>query len=319
MKILANDGISPIGEKMLIEAGYQVETTFVPQDQLTDYINKNDISVLLVRSATKVRQPMIDACKGLKAVGRGGVGLDNIDVDYAKDNGIDVFNTPGASSQAVAELVMGHMLSLARGLHDSNRQMPIYGNTEFKSLKKKYGKGIELRGKTMGVIGLGRIGQQTAKYALGLGMKVIGTDAFTTEATIDLGINGVKASATIKSIDFDTLLAESDFISLHVPAQADGKPVIGTEEIQKMKDGVILINLSRGGIINEADLLEGLNNGKIRGAAIDVYDNEPTPNGDILKHPNMSLTPHTGAATLEAQDRIGEELANYITTNFPLN
>jgi D-3-phosphoglycerate dehydrogenase len=319
MKVLANDGISPVGEKMLTNAGYTVETSFVAQDQLTDYINDNDVSVLLVRSATKVRQPMIDACKGLKAVGRGGVGLDNIDVDYAKDNNVDVFNTPGASSQAVAELVIGHMLSLARGLHDSNRQMPINGNTEFKSLKKKYGKGIELRGKTMGIVGLGRIGQQTAKYALGLGMKVIGTDAFAKEVTIDLDIEGVDASVTLNSVDFATVLAESDFISLHVPAQADGKPVIGKAEIEKMKEGVILINLARGGIISEIDLLEGLNNGKVRGAAIDVYDNEPTPNGDILKHENMSLTPHTGAATVEAQDRIGEELANYIITNFPLN
>ena len=189
MKVLANDGISPLGEKMLKDAGYTVETTTVPQDNLIDYINKNDVSILLVRSATKVRQPLIEACKGLKAVGRGGVGLDNIDVDFAKDSGVDVFNTPGASSQAVAELVIGHMLSLARGLHDSNRQMPTNGNTEFKSLKKKYGKGIELRGKTMGIIGLGRIGQQTAKYALGVGMKVIAADAFTTDVTIDLGIN----------------------------------------------------------------------------------------------------------------------------------
>jgi D-3-phosphoglycerate dehydrogenase len=171
----------------------------------------------------------------------------------------------------------------------------------------------------MGIVGLGRIGQQTAKYALGLGMKVIGTDAFAKEVTIDLDIEGVDASVTLNSVDFATVLAESDFISLHVPAQADGKPVIGKAEIEKMKEGVILINLARGGIISEIDLLEGLNNGKVRGAAIDVYDNEPTPNGDILKHENMSLTPHTGAATVEAQDRIGEELANYIITNFPLN
>jgi D-3-phosphoglycerate dehydrogenase len=319
MKVLANDGISPIGEKILKEAGYQVETTFVPQEELTDYINNNDISVLLVRSATKVRQPMINACKGLKAIGRGGVGLDNIDVDYAKDNGITVFNTPGASSQAVAELVIGQMLSLARGLHDSNRQMPVNGNTAFKSLKKKYGKGIELRGKTLGIVGLGRIGQQTAKYALGLGMKVIGADAFATDVTIDLGIEGLEASVNIKSIDFDTVLAESDFISLHVPAQADGKPVIGKAEIEKMKEGVILINLARGGIIGESDLLDGLNSGKVRGAALDVYDNEPTPNNAILTHANMSLTPHTGAATVEAQDRIGEELADFIISNYPLN
>jgi D-3-phosphoglycerate dehydrogenase len=196
--------------------------------------------------------------------------------------------------------------------------MPIYGSTEFKSLKKKYGKGIELRGKTLGVIGLGRIGQQTAKYALGMGMKVIGTDSFAKEIKIDLGINGCDCVVTINTVDFETVLKESDFISLHVPAQADGKPVIGKAEIEKMKKGVVLINLARGGIINEMDLLEGLNSGKVRGAAIDVYDNEPTPNSDILGHENLSLTPHTGAATVEAQDRIGEELAQYIMDKFPL-
>lgn len=318
MKILANDGISPLGEKILKEAGYEVITTTVPQDDLIDYINSNNISILLVRSATKVRQPLMEACPNLKAVGRGGVGLDNIDVDFARQIGVDIFNTPGASSQAVAELVIGHMLSLARGLHDSNRQMPIYGSTEFKSLKKKYGKGIELRGKTLGVIGLGRIGQQTAKYALGMGMKVIGTDSFAKEIKIDLGINGCNCVVTINTVDFETVLKESDFISLHVPAQADGKPVIGKAEIEKMKKGVVLINLARGGIINEMDLLEGLNSGKVRGAAIDVYDNEPTPNSEILGHENLSLTPHTGAATVEAQDRIGEELAQYIMDKFPL-
>jgi len=319
MKVLANDGISPVGEQMLKDAGYTVETNAVAQEALTDYINDNNVSILLVRSATKVRQPMIDACSGLKAVGRGGVGLDNIDVDYAKDHNVDVFNTPGASSQAVAELAIGHMLSLARGLHDSNRQMPINGETEFKSLKKKYAKGIELRGKTLGVIGLGRIGQQTAKYALGMGMKVIGTDSFAQEVHIDLGIEGCNTPVKISSIPFDDLLAQSDFISLHIPAQADGKPVIGKAEMEKMKEGVILINLARGGIIGESDLLEALDSGKVRGAAIDVYDNEPNPNGDILKHESLSLTPHTGAATVEAQDRIGEELANYIMTHFPIN
>lgn len=318
MKVLANDGISPVGEKILKEAGYAIETTTVAQDKLVDYINTNNIEIILVRSATKVRKDMIEACPGLKAIGRGGVGLDNIDVDFAKDSGVDVFNTPGASSQAVAELVLAQMLTLSRGLHDSNRQMPQVGNTAFKSLKKKYGKGIELRGKTLGIIGLGRIGQQTAKYALGMGMNVIGTDAFIKEVEIDLGISGCDCTMKIDSIDFDTLLATSDFISLHVPAQADGKPVIGTAEIEKMKEGVILINLARGGIIEESELLEGLNSGKVRGAALDVFMNEPTPNQEILAHPNMTLTPHTGAATVEAQDRIGEELANYIMTNFPM-
>lgn len=319
MKILANDGISPLGEKILKEAGYDVETNTVPQEELVDYINTNNVEVLLVRSATTVRQPMLDACSGLKAVGRGGVGMDNIDVDYARDNGVSVFNTPGASSQAVAELVIGHMFSLARGLHDSNRQMPLNGKSEFKSLKKKYGKGIELRGKTLGIVGLGRIGQQTAKYALGMGMKVIGTDAFAKSVEIDLGIEGCDCKVTLNSVDFDEVLKTSDFISLHIPAQPNGQPVIGKAEIEKMKEGVILINLARGGIIGESDLVEGLDSGHIRAAAIDVYVNEPSPDADLLKHEKLSLTPHTGAATVEAQDRIGEELADYIMTNFPLN
>ena len=319
MKILANDGISPLGEKVLKEAGYTIETNNIPQEELEQYINVNNIEVVLVRSATKVRKDLIDACSGLKGIGRGGVGMDNIDVDYARDNGRLVFNTPGASSQAVAELVISHMMSMARDLFDSNRQMPANGASEFKQLKKKYGKGIELRGKTLGIIGMGRIGQQTAKYALGLGMNVIGSDPFLDAVDIDVQIGSQTCTVNIKSEERDAVLAKSDFISLHVPAQANGQPVIGKAELEKMKEGVILINLARGGIIDESELLNALNSGKVRAAGIDVFKNEPTPSENLLAHERISLTPHIGAATVEAQDRIGEELAEFIKTNFPLN
>lgn len=319
MKVLANDGISSLGEKILNEAGYHIETSNVPQDQLEAYINSNNIDVVLVRSATTVRKNLIDACPNLKGIGRGGVGMDNIDVDYARDNGRLVFNTPGASSQAVAELVIAHMISMARDLFDSNRNMPTKGDTEFKALKKKYAKGIELRGKTMGIIGLGRIGQQTAKYALGLGMNVIGSDPFMDTVNIDVQVGDQTCTVKIDSQDRDSILEKSDFISLHVPAQANGQPVIGKSELEKMKDGVILINLARGGIIDEAELIQALNSGKVRAAGIDVFKNEPTPSAGLLSHPSISLTPHIGAATVEAQDRIGAELAEFIMANFPLS
>ncbi len=319
MKVLANDGISPLGEKALKDAGYTIETTNVPQAELTQYINDNNVEVLLVRSATTVRKDMIDACPGLKGIGRGGVGMDNIDVDYARSIGRLVFNTPGASSQAVAELVITHMMSMARDLFDSNRQMPTKGASDFKVLKKKYGKGIELRGKTIGIIGMGRIGQQTAKYALGLGMNVIGSDPFMDKVTIDVQVGNQTVSVELETEDRESVFANADFISLHVPAQADGQPVIGKAELEKMKEGVILINLARGGIIDETELLNALNSGKVRAAGIDVFKNEPTPSDAILAHERISLTPHIGAATVEAQDRIGEELADFIKTNFPLN
>ena len=316
MKILANDGIAPAGQTMLEKAGFEVLTKKVEQAGLAGFINEQGVSIVLVRSATKIRKDLIDACPGLKAIGRGGVGLDNIDVSYAKEKGIDVFNTPGASSQAVAELVIGHLISLCRGLHDANREMPKRGDTEFSALKKKYSKGIEIYGKTLGIIGLGRIGRFTARYAVGLGMNVIGSDPYAGEVQIDVEVAGNKSKVEIKQVDFEELLKSSDFISLHIPAQSGGKAIITKDEIAKMKDGVIVINLARGGLIDEDALLDGLNSGKIRGAALDVFLNEPTPGKKLLGHERISMSPHIGAATVEAQDRIGEELANYIINNF---
>jgi len=312
MKILANDGIAPIGKINLEKAGFEVITETVAQDQLINAINDNNYVALLVRSATTARKELIDACPGLKLIGRGGVGMDNIDVEYAREKGLQVINTPAASSQSVAEQVMAHLFGSARSIYDANRQMPVSGHADFKVLKKKYGKGVELRGKNLGVIGFGRIGQATAKYALGCGMNIIAFDPFMEKATIDVQIANQTVNVDIKTSSMDELLANSDFITLHVPAPADGKSVIGNVEFAKMKDGVIIANAARGGVIDENALIANLDSGKVASAALDVFVNEPKPSEAILNHSKISLTPHTGAATLEAQDRIGEELASQI-------
>jgi D-3-phosphoglycerate dehydrogenase len=309
-KILANDGIDAQGKALLEKAGFTVITEKVAQEALADTLNSQKYVGLTVRSATKVRKDVIDACKDLKLIGRGGVGMDNIDVDYARDKGIAVVNTPAASSHSVAELIFAHLYSCVRFLYDSNRQMPAKGTAEFDALKKKYSKGIELKGKTIGIIGFGRIGQAVAKIALGSGMKVVAFDPFLQEALITLDIQGIdpKPSVKIHTVPMETLLKTSDFITLHVP----GGKVITKKEMELMKTGVILLNAARGGVIDEMDLVEGLNSGKISHAALDVFENEPTPNNAILTHPKISLTPHIGAATEEAQERIGIELAELI-------
>lgn len=313
--VLANDGISPSGKAALEQAGFEVRTDKVNQEDLIDYINEHKVEVLLVRSATTARQDMIDSCPSLKMIGRGGVGMDNIDVDYGRSKGLVVFNTPGASSQAVAELAMAHAYTLARGLNDSNRQMPVNGTSDFAKLKKKYAKGLELRGSKMGIIGFGRIGQNLAKYAIGNGMEVLAANAEPTTVEIDLDLHGVNAKASIDTITTEEVLANADVISLHVPAQKDGA-LIGKAEFDKMKDGVILINLARGGVVDEDALLDALNSGKVAGAGIDVFVGEPSPRQDILEHPNVSVTPHIGAATTAAQARIGVELAEQIIEHY---
>ncbi len=313
MKVLANDGISPSGKAKLEANGITVVTDFVPQDQLADAINKEGYVGLLVRSATKVREALIDACPNLKFVGRGGVGVDNIDVAYAESKGITVFNTPAASSLSVAEMVMAQLFTLSRSLHDSNRQMPVNGLEDFKGLKKKYGKGQELRGKTLGVIGFGRIGRAVASYALGCGMKVVAYDMFPNDNPVQLHIAGHGSiDVIVPNVSMEGLLSEADLITLHVPKQDDGTAVLGTAELAKAKAGVILVNTARGGSIDEEALLAALKSGHVKAAALDVFENEPTPREDLLSHPNLSLTPHIGAATVEAQDRIGLELADRI-------
>jgi D-3-phosphoglycerate dehydrogenase len=311
MKVLANDGISKSGIKALEKGGFEVITTKVAQEQVANYINTNDVKVILVRSATKVRKDIIDACPGLKIIGRGGVGMDNIDVAYAREKGLHVINTPASSSESVAELVFAHLFTGVRFLHDANRNMPLEGDTNFDGLKKAYANGIELRGKTLGIIGFGRIGQAVAKMALGLGMKVIAADKYVNEAVIRVDFyNGQFINVEIVTESLEDIFKHSDFITLHVPAQ-DGY-VIDKEEFQLMKENVGIINCARGGVINEVALIEALDEGKVLFAGLDVFEKEPTPEIQILMHPKISLTPHIGAATEEAQDRIGTELAEQI-------
>jgi D-3-phosphoglycerate dehydrogenase len=312
-RILANDGIDPIGKDLLEKAGFQVDTNHIPQAELTEGLKNYD--AITVRSATKVRKELIDACPNIKLIGRGGVGMDNIDVDYARENGLAVVNTPAASSLSVAELVLAHLFTGIRFLQDSNRKMPVEGNTKFNDLKKAYAKGIELRGKKMGIIGFGRIGRETAKVALGLGMDVLAYDLFQIPSELELVLSGnTRVNCPINAVSLDQLIKESDFISLHVPFSE--KPVLGKDEFSIMKDGVGVVNCSRGGTIDEDALLEALKSGKVGFAGLDVFDNEPTPRQDLLAHPNVSLTPHIGASTNEAQERIGTELANLIIDFF---
>lgn len=312
-KILANDGISQSGVNALEAAGYQVITTKVAQEQLENYINENEITGLLVRSATTVRKDLIDACPSLKLIGRGGVGMDNIDVEYAREKGLHVINTPAASSASVAELVFAHLFTGVRYLYDSNRNMPLDGDTKFKDLKKNYAKGAELRGKTLGIIGFGRIGQAVAKIAIGCGMNVLAHDKYTEAASLQLDFfDGRSMDFEIKTIAMDEVLQKSDFITLHVPAQKDY--VIGKAEMAQMKEGAALINAARGGVIDEVALIEALDSGKLAFAGLDTFEEEPKPAIKVLMNPKVSLTPHIGAATQEAQDRIGTELADQIVS-----
>ena len=313
MKVLANDGVSQSGINALEAAGFEVSTTTVAQEQLENYINDKKIDVLLVRSATTVRKNIIDNCPSLKIIGRGGVGMDNIDVDYAREKGLHVINTPAASSHSVAELVFGHFYGLARFLHNSNRDMPLEGDSNFKKLKKASAKGTELKGKTLGVLGFGRIGQATAKVALGAGMKVVAFDPFIEAADLELDFfDGQKVNFNIKTISKEEVLKQADFLTLHVPAQK--QYVIDEAEFNQMKDGVIIANAARGGVLNEVALVKAIEKGKVARAALDVFEKEPQPEMGLLMNPALSLTPHTGAATNEAQDRIGEELASQIIT-----
>jgi D-3-phosphoglycerate dehydrogenase len=314
MKILANDGISALGKQLLEEAGYIVITDKVAQEDLAKAVNEQGVEIVLVRSATTVRKEVIDACPGLKLIGRGGVGMDNIDVAYARDKGLTVINTPASSSQSVAELVMGQLFSLSRFLQDSFKNME---SGDFSTLKKNYAKGVELRGKTLGIIGFGRIGQSLASYALGIGMDVIAIDQTAYEVEIPVKVANQTLSIKIATqTDLKVVLGQLDYISIHVPKQADGSAVITSAEFALMKKGVRIANAARGGVIDENDLIEALSNGTVSGCALDVFDNEPNPRKELLSNPKIACTPHIGAATVEAQDRIGEELAQLIIGQF---
>ncbi len=315
MRILANDGIHPSGKEQLEKAGFIVETQKIEQEDLKDGLK--NYHVILVRSATKVTADIINANPQLKIIGRAGVGLDNIDLKAAENRGVKVINTPAASSRSVAELAFGHMLNLARFVHLSNREMPENGTTDFKKLKKNYSAGTELYGKNLGIIGLGRIGREAARIGLGLGMTVLPVDPFVNKSEIDVDIysgNLQKIKVSLDTVELDDMLTNADFITIHVPSTKE--PIIGAEQFKKLKKGVILINSSRGGAISEDLLLEGLENGSVAGAGLDVFVGEPKPRAELVNHPRISVTPHIGASTSEAQRRIGEELADQIIDFF---
>lgn len=312
-RVLANDGIDPIGKKMLEDAGFEVVTEKVAQENLEAELKNYD--AVTVRSATKIRQPLIDACPNIKLIGRGGVGMDNIDVEYARSKGVRVVNTPAASSVSVAELTFAHLLSGTRKLTQSNRQMPTEGKENFAAIKKA-SKGTEIQGKNMGIIGLGRIGQEAAKIALGLGMNVLAFDPFVEKTDLTLSIGGQKVTVPVTTVSKEELIANSDFIALHVPFSEGDAPIIGEAEINNMKDGVGIINCARGGAVNEKALHAALESGKVAFAGLDVFEKEPPVDDSILKHPNVSLSAHIGGSTDEAQVKIGSELADKIIDFF---
>ena len=312
MKVLANDGLSESGINALTSAGIEFVEAKVSQEHLANFINENQIDVLLVRSATQVPQELIDECPSLKIIGRGGVGMDNIDVEYAIEQGLFVINTPNASSRSVAEIVFAHFFSLARYLHESNRLMPLEGDTHFNAMKKSFSKAIELEGKTLGVIGFGGIGKEVVKMGISLGMKVKVLTRKPKTETISLEFfDGQKVNFEITSTNnFDEFLNDTDFISINTPKT--NEYIIDTPQFEKMKDGVFIVNTARGGVINEVALIDYIESGKVAGAALDVFENEPTPELQLLMNPNLSLSPHLGGNTLDAQEKIGAELAMQI-------
>ena len=317
-RILANDGIDASGKAMLEAAGFEVVTEKIAQENLVNELNNFD--AILVRSATKVRKDLIEACPNLKLIGRGGVGMDNIDVDYAKQKGIKVINTPASSSISVAELVFAHLFSGIRFLQHTNRIMPQEGNTRFAELKKTASNAIELQGKTMGIYGFGRIGQEVAKIAVGMGMKVLAFDPYVE--TVDLALNlpmlgaNSRVKVSINTVSEQSVISQSDFVTFHIPFNEGDKAPIDAAKMAKMKKGVGLINCSRGGVIGEADLLAALETGQVSFAGLDVFEKEPPVNMAILQHPNVSLSPHVGGSTKEAQNRISLELAEKVIEFF---
>ncbi len=293
MKVLITDGISPEGAKILTDAGLDIcQKALSPQDLITQIA---DYDCIIVRSATKVTKEVIDAGKNLRVIARGGVGVDNIDVKHAESKEIMVLNTPGASAISVAELTIAHMLTVSRFLHLSTMEM-----RQGKWPKKEYGKGIELYKKTLGIIGLGNIGKEVARRALGMGMHVLAFDP--PFAPMDF---------IVEITTREKLLATSDFITLHVPLDKQHGPTIGQAEFDMMKKGVVIVNCARGGVVNQAALLDALESGKVAAAALDVFEHEPPTDAEkaLINHPRVSVSPHIGGSTVEAQERVGAEIA----------
>jgi D-3-phosphoglycerate dehydrogenase len=319
IKILANDGIDKAGKDILEKAGIQVDTAKIPQEELPSRLG--EYSGILVRSATTVRKELIDACPSLKLIGRAGVGMDNIDVAYAREKGIKVINTPEASSQSVAELVFAHFFTMTRFLYDANRNMPGSESKErFNELKKHYSAGIELKGKTLGIIGFGNIGKAVARMGLGLGMNILPFKMRAEDVKIEIDffktLSDSQLVVTMKCVPFERLLAESDFITLHVPFPKGAPPILAKREMAQMKKGVFIVNTARGGAVHEGDLIEYLNSGHIAAAGLDVFEGEPLMKEELRRHPRVSLSPHIGGSTQEAQERIGIEIAEKIVAHF---
>jgi len=289
MKVLVNDKISPKGIEILEEAGYDLTQKHHDTDELMDVLS--DYDGIILRSATTIGEDLIDAsADNLKVIARAGTGLDNIDVDYAESKGIDVLNTPGANSASVSELVFAHLFALARYLPQANLTM-----REGEWNKSDY-RGIELAGKTLGIVGLGKIGQITAEMALNFDMDVLGYDVADIDTDLDVDM-----------VEKEELLQNSDFVSLHIPASDEA--FIGEEELDMMSEDAYLVNCARGGVVDEDALLDALNNDDIAGAGIDVWEEEPTNNDELVNNEKVSVTPHIGAATYEAQDRVGIQIA----------
>lgn len=299
--ILVTDGMDKQAAQDMKALGHELIEQYYEVEDLKQKLK--EVDAVIIRSKTKIRKEVIDAAKEagkLKLIVRAGVGVDNIDVAYAEENGIAVRNTPSASSASVAELAIAHMFAVSRFLPAANVTM-----RDGKWNKKEY-EGIELAGKTLGLIGFGRIAYETAVRARALGMNVIYTNR-----------SGAKKDVTdYRYVEMDDLLKESDFISLHIPFDKAAGPVLAKNEFAKMKKGVYIINCARGGVVCEADLLEALESGQVSGAGIDVFEEEPTKNEKLVNHPMVSVTPHIGASTGEAQERIGAELVDIVKKFF---
>lgn len=301
IRVLVTDGMEKSAIKELRAKGFDVVEKFYDPEILGEKLKEFD--VIVVRSATKIRKPIIDIAAQagkLKIIIRGGVGVDNIDVSYARGKGIKVANTPNASSASVAELALAHMFAVSRFVNISNVSM-----RQGKWDKKKY-VGVEISGKTLGLVGYGRISRQLAKKASALGMRVIYTDI----------LGKAKDTDEYEFCELNDLLKRSDYVSLHIPFIKEKGVTIGKEQLDMMKDGAYLINCARGGVVDEVALVEALNNGKLAGAGVDVFVDEPTKNETLVNHPKVSVTPHIGAATQEAQIRIGSEIISIICDFF---
>ncbi|CAM1353909.1 NAD(P)-dependent oxidoreductase [Tenacibaculum insulae] len=312
MRILATDGISESGKATLENAGFEVIITKVAQEQLENFINDEEINAIIIKNNTQIHTELIDNCPTLKLIANASTNNDNIDVIYAEECGLQIVNIADASANAVAELVFAHLLGMARFLHQANREMPLEGDMSFNSLKKQFANGTELRGKTIGIIGMDAEGQQVAKVALGLGMKVLAYDVnYDNSITIPVDFyNGQVIDIEIDVISSDELFKEAHFISLHLSAQENH--VIGAKEFDKMKDGVGFINVAQSGLVDEIALVNAIESGKVKYAGLDSFENQPKPEIQLLMNPNLSLSPNIASYTVEAQHKIGTELANKI-------